>query len=54
MFDLGDHVIVNIYGFWANRGWGEEALVLSFTADEPEYWRLNVTGIAVPLPYTVG
>ena len=53
VFDLGDHVIVNTVGFWANRWWPNPAIILSFAAEEPEWWKLPVTGIAVPVPYAL-
>ena len=53
VFDLGDHVIVNTVGYWANRWWPNPAIVVSFAGEEPDWWKLPVTGIAVPVPYTL-
>lgn len=51
IFDLRDHIVVNVAGFSANRWWPEPAIVIALTGAEPHEARLPVTGFAVPVPF---
>ncbi|MEM8709149.1 MAG: hypothetical protein AAGE98_22000, partial [Actinomycetota bacterium] len=51
--DLGDHIIVNMVDWRNDQWWPIQATVIDLAYEEPESYRLPITGIAVPVPYVL-